>query len=69
MGDMGLRIAEGIGHRAWSIGKYSRQLAVSLSVISYSLFGRYLAMKSLDNLNDFYAFYGFYDLTNSLIDK
>ena len=40
--------------------------------ISYSLFGRYLAMKCLDDLNDFYDFYdfnGFNDLMNSLIDK
>ncbi len=35
----------------------SGQEAVSLSVISYSFFGRYLAMKCLDD------FYDFYDLT------
>ncbi len=35
------------------------QEAVTLSVISYSLFGKSVAMKCPDDLNDFY---GFYDL-------
>ena len=52
------------------------QQAVSLSVISYSLFGKSVAMSCLDDFyafygfygfNDFYGFYDFYDLTNSLI--
>ncbi len=38
----------------------SWQQAVSLSVISYLLFGRSVAMSCLDDLNDFYDFY---DLT------
>ena len=43
-------------------GSESRwQKAVSLSVMSYSLFGRSVAMSCLDDLN------GFYDLTNQLI--
>ena len=61
-----------MGHRAQGA---RHKGTASLSVISYSLFGRYLAMKCLD---DFYGFYDFYDfngfndfndLTNSLIDK
>jgi hypothetical protein len=40
---------------------------VSLSVISYLLFGRSVAISCLDDFYDFYAFYDFYDSTNSLI--
>jgi hypothetical protein len=40
----------------------SEQQAVSLSVISYLLFGRSVTMSCLDDLNDFYDFYGFNDL-------
>jgi hypothetical protein len=40
------------------------QRAVSLSVISYSLFGSSVAMSCLE---DFYDFNGFNDLTNRLI--
>jgi hypothetical protein len=43
------------------------QKAVSLSVISYLLFGRSVAISCLDDFYDFYAFYDFYDSTNSLI--
>ncbi len=58
-----------MGHRAQGA---RHKGTASLSVISYSLFGRYLAMKCLDGFYDFYDFNGFNDfndLTNSLIDK
>jgi len=45
----------------------SRQQAVSLSVISYLLFGISLAMSCRDGFYDFYDsydFYGFYDLND-----
>ena len=34
---------------------------MSLSVISYLLFGRSVAISRLDDLHDFYDFYAFYD--------
>ncbi len=37
-----------------------RQQAVSLSVISYSLLERAVAMSCLDDFYDFFAFYGSY---------
>ncbi len=43
------------------MGKYSGQQEVSLFVISYSLFGRSVAMICLEGLNNFYDFYAFYD--------
>jgi hypothetical protein len=39
----------------------SGQQAVSLSVISYLLFGKPAAMSCLEGLNDLYDFYAFYD--------
>jgi hypothetical protein len=39
----------------------SQQQAVSLSVISYLLSGRSVAMSRLEDMNDFCEFYAFYD--------
>jgi hypothetical protein len=52
----GLRILEGMGHGAWSMGKYSGQRAASSRQYRYSLFARSVDMSCLDD------FYGFYDL-------
>ncbi len=38
-----------------------RQQAAGLSVISYSLSGKFTAMSCRDDLKDFYGFYAFYD--------
>jgi hypothetical protein len=48
--ELGVRIqeAKGIQHRV-----FSRQLAASLSVIRYLLYGRSVATSSFNDLNDF----------------
>ncbi len=46
------------------MGKYSGQQEVSLFVISYSLFGRSVAMSCLEDLNNFYDFYDFNNLND-----
>ena len=52
------------------IANLGRPRAVSLSVISYPLFGRSVDISCPDDFNDFNDFndfYDFYELTNSLI--
>jgi hypothetical protein len=63
-GALRLRLEAGSSWQKSEVGSQRsedrRQKAVTLSVISYSLFGRSVSMSCPDDFYDFYDFYAFY---------